>query len=306
VAKDGEVLIYAISEHVEYAGVHSGDATMVFPAQKMYVETMRRVKKIAREIARGLQITGPFNMQLMAKNNDIKVIECNLRASRSFPFVSKVLKVNFIDIATKVMLDVPVEIPHKSAFELDYVGIKAPQFSFSRLQKADPVLGVEMASTGEVGCLGDDYAEAILKSMISVGYAIPKKNILLSTGDARSKTELLGAAKALQERGYNLFATKGTADFLAANGVEARTLHWPDSPAKPNTLDYIRERKIDLVVNIPKNLSAAELSNDYTIRRSAIDFNVPLITNSRLASAYIEAFCKLGPDDIKIKAWDEY
>jgi carbamoyl-phosphate synthase large subunit len=306
VAKDGEVLIYAISEHVEYAGVHSGDATMVFPAQKMYVETMRRVKKIAREVARGLQITGPFNMQLMAKNNDIKVIECNLRASRSFPFVSKVLKVNFIEIATKVMLDAPVEIPHKSFFELDYVGIKAPQFSFSRLQKTDPVLGVEMASTGEVGCLGDDYSEAILKSMISVGYAIPKKNILLSTGDARSKADLLPAARSLQERGYNLFATKGTADYLAANGVKAETLAWPDSPEKPNTLDYIKERKVDLVVNIPKNLSAAELNNDYTIRRSAIDFNVPLITNARLASAFIDAFCRLSPEDIKIKAWDEY
>ncbi len=306
VARDGEVLLYAISEHVEYAGVHSGDATMVFPPQKMYVETARRVKKIARQVAAGLNITGPFNMQLMAKNNDIKVIECNLRASRSFPFVSKVLKFNFIELATKVMLGLPVEIPHKSAFELDYVGIKAPQFSFSRLQKADPVLGVEMASTGEVGCLGDDYSEAILKSMISVGYAIPKKNILLSTGGARSKTELLGAAKLLQDKGYNLFATKGTADYLEANGVKTETLHWPDSPEKPNTLDYIRERKIDLVINIPKNLSAAELNNDYTIRRSAIDFNVPLITNARLASAYIEAFCKLGPDDIKIKAWDEY
>ncbi len=306
VARDGEVLIYAISEHVEYAGVHSGDATMVFPPQKMYVETARRVKKIAREVAKGLHITGPFNMQLMAKNNDIKVIECNLRASRSFPFVSKVLKFNFIELATKVMLDLPVEIPHKSAFELDYVGIKAPQFSFSRLQKTDPVLGVEMASTGEVGCLGDDYSEAILKSMISVGYAIPRKNILLSTGDARTKADLLPAARSLAAGGYKLFATKGTADYLAANGLAAETLAWPDSPEKPNTLDYIRERKIDLVVNIPKDLSAEELSNDYTIRRSAIDFNVPLITNARLASAYIDAFCRLGPDDIKIKAWDEY
>jgi carbamoyl-phosphate synthase large subunit len=306
VAKNGEVQIYAISEHVEYAGVHSGDATMVFPAQKMYVETMRRVKKIAREVARGLQITGPFNMQLMAKNNDIKVIECNLRASRSFPFVSKVSKINFIEIATKLMLDVPVEIPQRSAFELDYVGIKAPQFSFSRLQKTDPVLGVEMASTGEVGCLGDDYSEAILKSMISVGYAIPKKNILLSTGDARSKADLLPAARALQEKGFNLFATKGTAEYLESNGVKATALAWPDSNESPNTLDYIRERKVDLVVNIPKNLSAAELNNDYTIRRSAIDFNVPLITNARLASAYLDAVCRLSPADIKIKAWDEY
>ncbi len=306
VAKDGEVLIYAMSEHVEFAGVHSGDATMVFPPQKMYVETMRRVKKIARQVAQGLEITGPFNMQLMAKNNEIKVIECNLRASRSFPFVSKVLKVNFIELATKVMLGLPVEIPHKSAFELDYVGIKAPQFSFSRLQKADPVLGVEMASTGEVGCLGDDYSEAILKSMISVGYAIPKKNILLSTGDSRSKTDMISASKALQDKGYNIYATKGTADFLAQNGVTAQVLHWPDSPEKPNTLDYIKEKKIDLVINIPKNLSAQELNNDYTIRRSAIDFNVPLITNARLASAFINAFCHLTPDDIKIKAWDEY
>ena len=306
VARDGEVLLYAMSEHVEFAGVHSGDATMVFPPQKMYVETMRRVKKIARQVAQGLEITGPFNMQLMAKNNEIKVIECNLRASRSFPFVSKVLKVNFIELATKVMLGLPVEIPHKSAFELDYVGIKAPQFSFSRLQKADPVLGVEMASTGEVGCLGDDYPEAILKSMISVGYAIPKKNILLSTGDSRSKTDMISASKALQDKGYNIYATKGTADFLAQNGVTAEVLHWPDSHEKPNTLDYIREKKIDLVINIPKNLSAQELSNDYTIRRSAIDFNVPLITNARLASAFINAFCRLTSDDIKIKAWDEY
>jgi carbamoyl-phosphate synthase large subunit len=306
VARGGEMLIYAMSEHVEFAGVHSGDATMVFPPQKMYGETMRRVKKIAREVARGLNITGPFNMQLMAKNNEIKVIECNLRASRSFPFVSKVLKVNFIELATKVMLGLPVEVPHKSAFELDYVGIKAPQFSFSRLQKADPVLGVEMASTGEVGCIGDDFSEAILKAMISVGYAIPRKNILLSTGEVRSKTDMLSAAVALQKSGYNIYATKGTADFLAQNGVSATVLHWPDSDQKPNTLDYIREKKIDLVINIPKNLSAEELNNDYTIRRSAIDFNVPLITNARLASAYILAFCNLTPADIKIKAWDEY
>lgn len=306
VAKDGEVLIYAISEHVEFAGVHSGDATMVFPPQKMYVETMRRIKKISRQVAEGLHISGPFNMQLMAKNNEIKVIECNLRASRSFPFVSKVLKVNFIDIATKIMLGLPADIPHKSAFELDYVGIKAPQFSFSRLQKTDPVLGVEMSSTGEVGCIGDDFYEAILKSMISVGYAIPKKNILLSTGDSRSKTDMLSAAKALQDKGFNLFATKGTADFLAANGIEAEVLHWPDSGMKPNTLDYIKEKKIDLVINIPKNLSESELSNDYTIRRSAIDFNIPLITNARLASAFIQAFCRLDRRDIKIKSWNEY
>ena len=306
VAKNGEVLIYAISEHVEFAGVHSGDATMVFPPQKMYVETMRRIKKISREVARMLNISGPFNMQLMAKNNEIKVIECNLRASRSFPFVSKVLKVNFIDIATRVMLGADPQVPHKSAFELDYVGIKAPHFSFSRLQKADPVLGVEMASTGEVGCIGEDFHEAILKSMISVGYAIPKKNVLLSTGDSRSKMDMLSAAKALQSRGYNIFATKGTAEFLELNGVHATVLHWPDQKEQPNTLDYIKEKKIDLVVNIPKNLSKDELNNDYTIRRSAIDFNIPLITNARLASAFIIAFCRLAPEDIKIKSWNEY
>ncbi len=306
VAKDGEVLIYAISEHVEFAGVHSGDATMVFPPQKMYVETMRRLKKVARLVAKGLNISGPFNMQVMAKNNELKVIECNLRASRSFPFVSKVLKVNFIDIATKVMLGLPTEIPHKSAFDLDYVGIKAPQFSFSRLQKADPVLGVEMASTGEVGCIGDDFHEAILKSMLSVGYKIPTKSILLSTGDSRSKTDMISAAIALQDRGFKIYATAGTAEFLGRNGVEAEVLHWPDSGMQPNTLDYIREKKIDLVVNIPKNLSEKELNNDYTIRRSAIDFNIPLITNARLASAFIHAFCRLEHKDIKIRSWNEY
>ena len=306
VAKNGEMLIYAISEHVEFAGVHSGDATMVFPPQKMYVETMRWIKKIAREVARMLNISGPFNMQLMAKDNEIKVIECNLRASRSFPFVSKVLKVNFIDIATKVMLGVDPEVPHKSAFELDYVGIKAPQFSFSRLQKADPVLGVEMASTGEVGCLGEDFHEAILKAMLSVGYTIPKKNILLSTGDSRSKMDMLSAAKALQAKGYDIFATRGTAVFLETNGVHATVLHWPDQDEQPNTLTYIKEKKIDLVVNIPKNLSKDELNNDYTIRRSAIDFNIPLITNARLASAFINAFCRLSKEDVRIKSWNEY
>ena len=306
VAKNGEMLIYAISEHVEFAGVHSGDATMVFPPQKMYVETMRRIKKIAREVARMLNISGPFNMQLMAKDNEIKLIECNLRASRSFPFVSKVLKVNFIDIATKVMLGVDPEVPHKSAFELDYVGIKAPQFSFSRLQKADPVLGVEMASTGEVGCLGEDFHEAILKAMLSVGYTIPKKNILLSTGDSRSKMDMLSAAKALQAKGYDIFATRGTAVFLETNGVHATVLHWPDQDEQPNTLTYIKEKKIDLVVNIPKNLSKDELNNDYTIRRSAIDFNIPLITNARLASAFINAFCRLSKEDVRIKSWNEY
>ena len=306
VAKDGEIIVYAISEHVEFAGVHSGDATMVFPAQKMYVETMRRIKKITRQIAKGLHISGPFNIQFLAKDNDIKVIECNLRASRSFPFVSKVLKVNFIDIATRIMLGLPVEVPHKSFFELDYVGIKAPQFSFSRLQKADPVLGVEMASTGEVGCIGEDYYEAILKSMLSVGYKIPERNVLLSTGDSRSKIEMVAPAKALQERGYNIFATKGTAKYLEEHGVKATVLYWPDQNETPNTLEYIKEKKIDLVVNIPKNLSKDELNNDYTIRRSAIDYNIPLITNARLAAAFIMAFCKLSREDIKIKSWNEY
>ncbi len=302
------MLLYAISEHVEFAGVHSGDATIVLPPQKMYVETMRKIKKIARQIASGLNISGPFNMQLMAKENKIKVIECNLRASRSFPFVSKVLKINFIDIATKVMLGLDVEVPHKSAFDLDYVGIKASQFSFSRLQKTDPVLGVEMSSTGEVGCLGENFSEAILKSMLSVGYTIPKKNILISSGDARSKTEMLNPAKELIRCGYNIFATKGTADFFALNGVETQVLAWPDDTTSelPNTLDYIKEHKIDFIVNIPKNLSKDELHNDYTIRRSAIDFNIPLITNARLASAFITAFCELEKEDIKITSWNEY
>lgn len=312
VAKDGEVLIYAISEHVEFAGVHSGDATIVFPAQKLYNETIRRIKKIARQIAKELQISGPFNMQLLAKNNDIRVIECNLRASRSFPFVSKVLKVNFIDIATRVMLGLEPNVPEKSAFELDYVGIKASQFSFSRLQKADPVLGVEMASTGEVGCIGEDYYEALLKSMLSVGYRIPdaSKGVLLSTGDVKSKALTLDAAKALQEKGYAIYATKGTADFLGENGVQAKIVGWPDQQEAvsgyPNVIDYIKDKTIDFVVNVPKNLTKDELNNDYTIRRTAIDFNIPLVTNSRLANDFILAFCKLGREDLKIKAWNEY
>lgn len=308
VAKDGEVLIYAISEHVEYAGVHSGDATIVFPAQRLYIETVRRIKKIAKQIARELNISGPFNMQLLAKENNIKVIECNLRASRSFPFVSKVLKVNFIDIATRVMLGLDPNVPSKSAFDLDYVGIKASQFSFSRLQKADPILGVEMASTGEVGCLGEDYYEAILKSMLSVGYTIPKKTVLLSTGDTKSKTQTLPAARELQKRGFTIFATRGTAAFLAENGVSATVLGWPDQKGDglPNALDYIKDRKIDFVVNIPKNHTRDELNNDYTIRRSAIDFNVPLCTNSRLANDFILAFCRTTTEDLKIKSWQEY
>jgi carbamoyl-phosphate synthase large subunit len=306
VARDGEVMGYAISEHIEFAGVHSGDATMVFPPQKIYFETVRRIKRISKKIAKELNISGPFNIQFLAKDNDIKVIECNLRASRSMPFVSKVLKINLIDLATKIMLKVPVERIDKSIFDLDYMGIKAPQFSFQRLLKADPVLGVEMASTGEVGCIGEDYYETLLKSMLSVGYQIPKKNILFSTGPTKDKVELLSAAKLLVENGYNLYATKGSAEFLRTNDVEVTVLHWPDEDKEPNTLDYIRGKKIDLVINIPKNLSKTELNNDYTIRRSAVDYNIPLITNARLASAFLTAICKRKMDDIKIKSWDEY
>lgn len=306
VADKGEVMAYAISEHIEFAGVHSGDATIVFPAQKMYFETARRIKKISRDIAKALNISGPFNMQFLARDNDIKVIECNLRASRSFPFVSKVIKINFIDLATRIMLGIKVEKPSKSAFEMDYVGIKASQFSFSRLQKADPVLGVEMASTGEVGCIGENYYEALLKAMLSVGYRIPEKNILFSSGDTRSKIELLTSARMLVERGYNLFATRGSAKFLADNDVPVTALYWPDEAESPNTLEYLKSRKIDLVINIPKNLSKTELYNDYEIRRAAVDFNIPLITNARLASAFIYAICKLQPEDIAILSWDEY
>jgi len=306
VADKGEMMAYAISEHIEFAGVHSGDATIVFPAQKMYFETSRRIKKISRDIAHALNISGPFNMQFLARDNDIKVIECNLRASRSFPFVSKVLKINLIELATKIMLGIEVEKPNKSAFEMDYVGIKASQFSFSRLQKADPVLGVEMASTGEVGCIGENYYEALLKAMLSVGYRIPEKNILFSSGDTRSKIELLTSARMLVERGYNLFATHGSAKFLADNDVPVTALYWPDENESPNTLEYLKSRKIDLVINIPKNLSKTELYNDYEIRRAAVDFNIPLITNARLASAFIYAICKLQPEDIAILSWDEY
>ena len=306
VARNGEVIVYAISEHVEFAGVHSGDATIVFPPQKLYLETIRRIKKISKQIAGELNISGPFNIQFLARDNDIKVIECNLRASRSFPFVSKVLKCNFIELATKVMLGLEVEKPATSLFELDYVGVKAPQFSFARLQKADPVLGVEMASTGEVGCLGEDYYEAILNAMLSVGYRIPEKNILLSTGPPRSKIELLISARMLSERGYNLFGTRGTRKFLEENNIPCTLLHWPDEDKHPNTLDYLRKKKIDLVINIPKNLSTGELYNDYHIRRSAIDFNIPLITNARLASAFIYAICRIRPEEIAIKSWREY
>jgi carbamoyl-phosphate synthase large subunit len=306
VAEKGELIAYAISEHVEFAGVHSGDATIVFPAQKIYFETMRRIKRITKQIANALNISGPFNIQFLAKDNDIKVIECNLRASRSFPFVSKVLKVNFIELATRILLGKKVEKPSKSIFDLDCIGIKAPQFSFSRLQKADPVLGVDMASTGEVGCIGENFYDAILKAMLSVGYTFPKKNILMSTGPMRSKVELVNSCRMLTEKGYNLFATRGTAQFLEMNGIQVTVLYWPDEDKKPNTLDYLKNKMIDLVVNIPKDLSKKELSNGYRIRRCAVDFNIPLITNARLASAFLTAICKLNPEDITIKSWDEY
>ena len=306
VARDGEIMAYAISEHVEFAGVHSGDATIVFPPQKLYFETVRRIKRISREISRELKITGPFNIQFLAKDNDIKVIECNLRASRSMPFVSKVLKINLIELATKIMLGVPAEKPHKSVFDLDYVGVKAPQFSFSRIAMADPVLGVDMSSTGEVGCIGEGFYEAILKAMFSVGYRVPVKSILLSTGPAKSKAELLSSAKALKEKGYKLYATRGTQVFLQNAGIEAEVAYWPDEKKSPNTIELIRSKEVDLVVNIPKDLSASELNNDYSIRRSAIDFNVPLLTNTRVASAFILAFCRLNENDIAIKSWDEY
>ena len=307
VAQNGEIKAYAISEHIEYAGVHSGDATIQFPPQKLYVETMRRIKKISAKIAKALDISGPFNIQFLAKNNDIKVIECNLRASRSFPFVSKVIKLNFIDLATKVMLGLPVEKPNKSLFDLDYVGIKASQFSFSRLQGADPVLGVDMASTGEVGCIGDDTSEAILKAMLSVGYKIPRKTVLLSTGTPRQKADMLDAAHRLHNHGFTIYATEGTCRFLNENGIPAIRAYWPTQPeSQPQVLQLLHDKKIDLVVNLPKNLSSAELSNGYKVRRAAIDLNIPLLTNARLASAFIDAFTTLSPADIQIKSWDEY
>ena len=307
VAQDGEILAYAISEHIEFAGVHSGDATIQFPPQKLYVETMRRIKRISRQIAKKLHINGPFNIQFMARDNDILVIECNLRASRSFPFVSKVLKLNFIDLATKIMLGEPVEKLNKNLFDLDYVGIKASQFSFNRLQKADPVLGVDMSSTGEVGCLGDDTSTALLKSMLSVGLRIPKKTVLLSTGGAKQKAEMLDAAKMLKQHGYELYATVGTSKYLAENGIENTCVYMPsDEGQHPQALDLLHEKKIDMVVNMPKDLTPRELTNGYKVRRAAIDLNVPLITNSRLASAFISAFCNVSLDDIDIKAWGEY
>lgn len=306
VAKNGEIVAYAISEHIEFAGVHSGDATIQFPPQKLYCETVRRIKRVSRKIAQELHISGPFNIQFLARDNDIKVIECNLRASRSFPFVSKVLKINMIELATKVMLGLPVEKPHKSLFDLDYVGIKASQFSFNRLQKADPVLGVDMASTGEVGCLGDDTSTALLKSMLSVGQRIPAKNILLSTGSAKQKAEMLDAARTLVDHGYKIYATGGSSRYLTENGIENTLVYWPSEDKKPQALDMLHNHEIDMVVNIPKDLTAGELSNGYKIRRAAIDLNVPLITNSRLASAFINAFCHVKLDEIGIKSWAEY
>lgn len=307
VAQNGEIKLYAISEHIEFAGVHSGDATIQFPPQKLYVETIRRIKKISSQIAKALNISGPFNIQYLAKNNDIKVIECNLRASRSFPFVSKVLKINFIDLATKVMLGIPVEKPHKNAFDLDYVGIKASQFSFSRLQGADPVLGVDMSSTGEVGCLGENTSEALLKAMLSVGQEIPKKSVLLSTGGTKQKVDMLDAAHKLYDKGYTLYATGGTHKFLTDNGIPAILVYWPsESDKQPQALEMLHRKQIDMVVNIPKNLSSTELSNGYKIRRAAVDLNIPLLTNARLASAFIDAFCDLSLDQIEIKPWGEY
>ena len=307
VAQDGEIKLYAISEHIEFAGVHSGDATIQFPPQKLYVETIRRIKKISSKIAKALHISGPFNIQYLAKNNEIKVIECNLRASRSFPFVSKVSKINFIDLATKVMLGIPVEKPNSNVFDLDYVGIKASQFSFSRLQGAEPVLGVDMSSTGEVGCLGESTSEALMTSMLSVGHRIPKKGVLLSTGSAKQKADLLESAHRLHKKGYQLYATAGTHRYLNDNGIPAILVHWPSEADKePQALDLLHRKQIDFVVNIPKNLTSNELTNGYKIRRAAVDLNVPLITNARLASAYIRAFCDLTVDDIEIKSWDEY
>ena len=307
VARDGEIIAYAISEHIEFAGVHSGDATIQFPPQKLYIETFRRIKKISRLIAKELHISGPFNIQFLARENDIKVIECNLRASRSFPFVSKVLKINLIELATRIILGLPVERPDKNLFDLDYVGIKASQFSFNRLQKADPVLGVDMSSTGEVGCIGENSSDALLKSMLSVGQRIPEKNILLSTGDGHQKADMLDASKMLVEHGYKLYATPGTSRYLTQNGVPNTLVHWPSEEGQePQVLDIMHNHGIDFVVNVPKDLTPRELTNGYKIRRTAIDLNIPLITNARLASAFINAFCKIKVDDIEVKSWDEY
>lgn len=306
VAKDGEVVEYAISEHIEFAGVHSGDATLVFPPQKIYFETARRIKKISRKIAKELNISGPFNIQYLAKNNEIKVIECNLRASRSFPFVSKVLKRNFIETATRIMLDAPYTKPDSNVFDIDWIGVKSSQFSFARLHNADPVLSVDMSSTGEVGCIGDDFNEALLASMISVGYSIPEKNIMVSSGDARSKVDLLEPCKILQENGYNIYATPGTKAFLGEHGIEATTVGWPDEGAELNIMDMISGHKFDLIINIPKNHTHRELTNGYKIRRAAVDHNIPLITNARLASAFIQACCELKDGKIEVKSWQDY
>ena len=316
VAKDGEIIAYAISEHVEFAGVHSGDATIQFPPQKLYVETARRIKKISKQIAKELNISGPFNIQFLARENDIKVIECNLRASRSFPFVSKVLKINLIELATRIMLGLPVEKPSKSLFDLDYVGIKASQFSFNRLQKADPVLGVDMASTGEVGCLGENANSALLKSLLSVGLRIPKKNILLSTGSGKNKADMLEAARRLHQHGFRLYATAGTNSYLSDNDIPSQRVLWPSevealkpgSPeaALPHALDLLHSKEIDMVVNIHKNFSTGELTNGYKIRRAAIDLNIPLLTNARLASAFIYAFTTTRLEDLEIKSWQEF
>ena len=307
VARNGEIIAYAISEHIEFAGVHSGDATIQFPAQKLYVETVRRIKKISGQIAKELKISGPFNIQFLARDNEIKVIECNLRASRSFPFVSKVLKINLIELATKVMLGLPVEKPNKSLFDFDYVGIKASQFSFNRLQKADPVLGVDMASTGEVGCLGEDSNCALLKSMLSVGMRIPEKNILISAGDSKQKASMLDSVKLLVKNGYKIFATGGTSRFLSDNGIENTLVYWPSEEGKqPQALDMLHNKEIDMVVNVPKNLTVGEIGNGYKLRRAAVDLNIPLITNPRLASAFINAFCTIKLDDLAIRSWEEY
>ena len=306
VADKGEVVEYAISEHVEYAGVHSGDATMVFPAQNIYFSTIRQIKKISRKIAKELNISGPFNIQFLAKNREVKVIECNLRASRSFPFVSKILKRNFIETATKIMLDAPYQRPDRSEFDIDRIGVKASQFSFARLQNADPVLGVDMSSTGEVGCLGDDLNEALLNALIATGYRLPKKNILISSGAVKGKVALLEPARELVKNGYNIFATAGTAKFFKENGVAATPVAWPDEDAENNVMNMIQAHQLDLIINVPKNHSNRELTNGYRIRRGAIDHNIPLMTNVRLAKAFIEAFCALSLDDVKIKSWQEY
>ena len=308
VAQNGEVVEYAISEHIEYAGVHSGDATLVFPAQHLYFSTMRAIKKISSRIARELNISGPFNIQYLAKGNQIKVIECNLRASRSFPFVSKVLKRNFIETATRIMLDAPYDRPDKSVFDIDRIGVKASQFSFARLQNADPVLGVDMSSTGEVGCLGDDFNEALLNALIATGYSVPKKAVMLSSGAVQSKVDLLEPSRMLAAKGYDIYATEGTARFLNDNGVKAITVHWPDehTAAEKNVLTMIAQHKFDLIVNIPKDQTKRELTNGYRIRRDAIDHNIPLMTNARLAKAFIEAFCQMDMEQIQIKSWQEY